>query len=123
LKFCNDIVVPSISVALAVVFILFLGLLLIKGMLFVESKHTFFNGLFLVIGVVVATFGPGLIVKGIYYLKLANSEIIKAIQNLIIVAALGKLVMNVTVFFLRHDFHNQESIKELIIGTFSALIS
>lgn len=121
----NDIFVPSAILILAIVLVVILGAVLVKGMLFVESKNSFISGSLLFIGAVISTFGPGLIVKGAYHLKVRTKKVVKAIKNLFLLAAVGKLVANVIVFFFKYNFSefNGETTRRLLTQTIRALIA
>ncbi len=125
LEYWNNIFVPSAVLVLAIFLVILLGLVLAKGMLFVESENAFISGLLLFIGAVISTFGPGLIVIGVYHLKVRTKKIVKAIKNLILLATLGKLVTNLIIFFFKYNFRefNEESIGKFLMQTISALIA
>ena len=100
----NRLLAPLASSVLACILVVFLGLILIKGMLYVESGSNFFTGLFLLIGVTIASLGPGLIFKAAYLLRTSKHEVTVFARNLILVAGLGRLAYNAVDFFSKPDY-------------------
>ena len=58
IKFLNDLVVPSLSWILASMLSFVFGLILVKGMLFVETSYDFLSGLMVLVGVMLADCHP-----------------------------------------------------------------
>ena len=116
---------PLVSLILASIFSIFLGLILIKGMLFLENSNDFLTGIILIIGALIATFGPGKILKHFYLLQTKKNELLQLIKNLLIASALAKLVYNIFTFFLSHDFEkfNNDTIITFMIEIVKVLLS
>ena len=77
------------------------------------------------IGVALACFGPALIVQGVHLLRSAKNEAIILIRNLVLLAGLGKLTINIWRFVTRADLGQVEVastwglLQQILLALFS----
>lgn len=104
IRYFNRLLALLASSVLASILMVFLGLILLKGMLFVESGSNFLTGLFVLIGVTIASLGPGLIVKAANSLRTSKHEVTVFARNLLLVVGLARLANNAFAFFTDQGF-------------------
>lgn len=123
LIYFNRLLAPVVSIILTIILSVLLGLILIKGMLFIEGSPSFITGILLIIGVFILFFGPGLIIKGVHYLKTSKNEYVLGIKYIIALSAITKLVISWKDFFLNSNFKefNDETIYVYLIQLIKAL--
>jgi len=92
------------SIVLAIVLIALLGVVMVKGMLYLEGSNNFLMGVLLILGLNIALFGPGLLVLGVHKIRTTSSQLLVLFRNIIFVGVLFKLVLGLTDLLKQQDF-------------------
>lgn len=103
IRYINHRVGLLVTVILAASLVIGLGLALVKGMLYVESSNSLLAGTTVLVGLGLASFGPALIFQGVHRLRNTESEAVAFVRNLVLMAGLGKLTVNIWTFVARED--------------------
>ena len=105
-KYFNDLVVPFVTWALASMLAVLFGLILVKGMLYVETRFSFVVGLIVLTGLGLILVAPAGLFRLIYWIKTTKSQIVRLASNLLTVAAVVPLSLRWHAFLRESDFND-----------------